>query len=118
LEWEQHQDTGYNCFILDSKGTVLETTLRKSGLVNDVIGFNIQGVLSAEEYAQFMTSVDTALQNYQLVTVDYHLQDQLYTAIIDPIDDETFYLHEHRVCGQDKDRILAILMGFVRRRAV
>jgi len=65
-----------------------------------------------------MASVGTALKKHQLVTVDYHLQDQLYTAIIDPIDDETFYLHEHRVCGQDKARIVAVLMGFVRRRAV
>lgn len=117
MEWEQHQGTDYNCFQIDSHGTILESTLRKSGLVNNVIGFNVRDVLSAKEHAQFMTSVDTALKEYQLVTVDYHLQDQLYTAIIDPIDDETFYLHEHKTHTQEKDRIVAILMGFVRRRA-
>jgi len=117
LEWERHQKTDYNCFQIDSAGTILATTLKQSGFVDNVVGFNVRDVLTESEYQYFMRSVGMALKRHKITVVDYHLQDQLYTAIIDPIDSETFFLHEIRTCGQDKARIVAILMGWVQRRA-
>lgn len=103
---------------MDSAGTILESTLEISSFVSTVIGFNVRDVLSKEEHKGFMASTKIALKTHKIAVIDYHLQGQLHTAIIEPIDTETFYLHEHKVSTQEKDAITAVLMGFVQRRAV
>ena len=79
-------------------------------IVDDIIGANVRDVLSGEDYKGFMRSLKTAIRTKQRIPINYHLGNQRYIAIIDPIDSETVFLHEQKFEGQNENRVVNILM--------
>jgi len=118
LEWERHQKTDYNRFVIDSEGTILASTMRHSGFVDNIIGFNVREILHTKEYFKFMRSLQAALKSGAIIMVDYQLGTSEFIAAIDPIDSDTAFLHEHSLAGcQDRSRVISILMKWVKKSA-